>query len=308
MDVGTVKKHIKNKTLEKLYIFTGPEVKVQDIYINKICEVSNKRLERLDTVSDIFKNKKSLLNISKCYVCRDDKDFIKTEKAWDNIIDCLDSNMLIFLLTEVDKRTKFYKRFENNIVTFELLNDDLLYKYTKRELPKLSKTNINKLIHICENDYSKILFESDKIRTFSSYTNEDINTCFETLINEGTIYIPPQDATFDYVDAVLRCNRDLAFELLSECKRIGEPSLRLITVLYNNVRKVLQVQSCTSNNIQECTGLNYLDVKFAKAKIGYWRNGELVYMLQLLRKLEYGIKVGSIEESYAIDYFMIDMF
>ena len=52
----------------------------------------------------------------------------------------------------------------------------------------------------------------------------------------------------------------------------------------------------------------FLDVKFAKAKIGYWRNGELVYMLQLLRKLEYGIKVGSIEESYAIDYFMIDMF
>lgn len=68
------------------------------------------------------------------------------------------------------------------------------------------------------------------------------------------------------------------------------------------------VQACPSKDISKSTGLSSWDIKCTDDKLNYWRNGELVYLLELLRKLEKGIKVGTIDESIAIDYFMVNAF
>lgn len=54
MDIGAVKNDIKNNTIKQLYIFTGPELAVQDIYIDKIKDVKNAQIKRLDTLADII--------------------------------------------------------------------------------------------------------------------------------------------------------------------------------------------------------------------------------------------------------------
>ncbi len=307
MNISTVKKQIKDKNLQHFYIFTGEEYKVQDIYIDKISEVTDKPLMRIDEVKSLFNRGKSLIANSNVFVVRDDKEFMKAEKSWDNLLENLGNDILIFLWTDVDKRFKFYKRFEDDIVVFNHMDDDVIFKYAHKSI-SLNDYNLKRFIDICEHDYGRILIESDKIQTYAKATKKHVDEAFNDLVNQGAIYVPPQDAIFSFVDAVVIRDSRKSFELLEECKRIGEPNLRLISVLYTNLKRVLQVQACTSKDIANSTGLSWWEIKCVTDKTNYWRNGELVYMLKLLRKLEKSIKVGTIDESLSVDYFMVNVF
>ncbi len=307
MDVGEVKQAIRNNNLQHLYIFTGDEYKVQDIYIDKISEVTNKPIERINSIDVVYNRGKSLFYTSKVFVLRDDFDFMKNEKIWKSLIDNIKDDILIYLWTSMDKRTKFYNHFEKNIVIFNNMEDSVLLKYTKKAV-NLNNSNLELLTELCENSYGKVLLEADKINLYSRATKKSLDESFKDLLNYGAIYIPPQDAIFKYVDAVICRNAKQAFMLLEECKKMGEPNLRLITVLYINLKRVLQVQSCPSSNISKATGLSDWDIKCTNGKLNYWRNGELVYLIRLLRKLEKGIKVGTVDESITIDYFMVNAF
>lgn len=314
MEVGAVKKQIKEKSIGKFYIFTGPEVEAQRIYVNKMAEVAGMEIQRIDDIGYLYNRQRSLFSKPKCYVCRDDKEFMKTEKAWDTVVEALGDNMLILLVTEMDKRTKFYKHFSDVVVVFDYMKRETLKKYILKQI-NLSDYWLDVLIDVCESDYSRILLEIDKIKQFVTaempWGFDPATKCdnaLSQLLNQGAIHIPPQDAIFDFVDAVLMNKPQKAFELLEECKKIGEPSLRLVTVLYTNTKKVLQVQACESKDVSKATGLSAWDIKCVQNKLHRWGNGDLVYMMRLFQSVEKRIKTGGIDEDNVIDYIMVNIF
>jgi DNA polymerase III delta subunit len=187
-----------------------------------------------------------------------------------------------------------------------------LKKYIKKEIA-LSDKNCEKLIDICEQDYSRILLEIDKIITYFESVDPDCerldaNDTFELLVKDGTIWSPPKDAIFNYVDAVLKHQVNKAFDLLEQCYAVGESTVVLLSVLYTNIKQVLQVQSCNSSDIAKSTGLTGWQIKCAKEKAGHYSIGDLVYMLKLVRDTEMKIKTGEIEEQLAIPYIMVNIF
>ena len=318
MTVQEVKTQIKNKSVKPFYIFTGDELEVINIYINKIAECKNLGVSRIDSISSIYSKflSKSFVTKNYCYVLRDDKELLTQEKVWDalTVKGVQGNNIIILVLTTVDKRSKFYKRFQDSIVEFEHLPDTVLIKYIRKEIP-LHDKNCKKLIDICESDYSRILLEVDKIYCYAQrwYVEwiggkwVDYDAAFLDLINQGVIYQPPKDAIFDFVDSVLKGKSAKSFELLRNCYGVGESPIVLLSVLYNNVKQVLQVQSCTSKDIAKTTGLSARQVKCAKEKCGYYSIGDLVYFLKLIRRVEKGIKTGEIEECVAVDYVLVNM-
>lgn len=303
MDVGFVKKQIKNKSLDNFYIFTGDETKVLDIYIDKIAEVTNKTVERVDSVSECYGSTTSLFALPKVFVCRDDNSFIKSEKAWQSINEVLGDNILIFLMSEIDKRTKFYKHFEDRVVVFEHMNSTVLKKYILKEIT-LSDYWCNELINICESSYSRVLLEIDKIKSYASATNSSYDTALSNLISKGAIYIPPTDAIFNWVDSVLRRDSERAYYLLEDCYRIGEPELRLLMVLYNNFKRVLQVQACQDKDVSKCTGLSSWDIKCVSDKLDYYSDGEIVSIMRMLHNVEQSIKKGLMSSEISVNYAM----
>ena len=56
MDLSTLKTHIKTKTFDPFYIFTGPEVGVMDIYIRQIAKVQDADVVMLDGIEDLAKD------------------------------------------------------------------------------------------------------------------------------------------------------------------------------------------------------------------------------------------------------------
>lgn len=310
MDVSTLKNHIKLKTLPTFLIFSGDEWKVQQIYIEQISKVTGKKCVRIDSIGEIFQklSNRSFVKESVIYIVRDDKELMQNEKLQQRIEKVLGDNMLILLLTNVDKRTKFFKSYKASICDFERLSDKMLEKYALREIT-LSKRNLERFIEICEHDYGRMLLEIDKMRTYMLAAelegyDMDADEAFTDLVKAGTIHVPAKDAIFDFVDEVLNRHCNNSFELLQECYDVGEATMVMLTVLYNNAKAVLQVQTCRTNDISKTTGLTGWQIKNAKAHLHKYTDTELVDMLKLIQECESGIKTGRIEEQFVMQYIL----
>ena len=314
MTFSDIKQQLMDKETLNFYIFTGDELEVQRAYINKIAESKSQIVQRIDTISEISKyGNTGLLKKSFCFVCRDDAEFQKTESAWDKIDALVKDNTLIYQVTKLDKRGRFYNRWEQQIVVFDYMPEPVLIKHIKQQI-SLSTDNCKQLIHVCGGDYGRILTEIDKICQYAdkkSYEEDkpfiDINNVFQTLLNDGTIYKVPDDAIFEWVKAILGGKPKQAFTLLQDCIAIGEPALRLLLVLYQNVKRLLQVQSCESRNIADTTGLTQWEINTVRDFIGVYQTWELVDALHDIRYLESGIKTGEVDEEYAVEYAMISL-
>lgn len=308
MELSAVKAQIKNRKVSNFYIFTGEETQVQNIYINKIADVTGSSIVFADSLTEIYSNlfSRSLFDKNSCYVILDDEDFITNDKLWDIQLKIKDGVTLILKYTNIDKRSRFYNRFKNIIVEFNHLSENVMIKHIRKEID-LSESNCKRLIGLCESDWGRILIEVDKIKNYADALKLDDEIAFRELLNQKAIYQPPQDAIFDLVDAILRRKLKLSFQLLQECININENTFAILSVLYNNARQVLQVQTCEGRNIEQSTGLTAWQVKCAKERCGYYSIDDLTYLIQIISKIDNGIKNGLIEESVAIPYLIVNL-
>jgi DNA polymerase III delta subunit len=151
--------------------------------------------------------------------------------------------------------------------------------------------------------------EIDKIERYRDYWPVmTSDRAMKDLLNDGVIYQPPKDAVFMFVDAVLNDKPSLAFRLLEESYACGESTLVLLSNLYNSAKQVLQVQSFSGvGKITESTGLTPFQVKLASGHKNIYSNGDLIYLMRLVRDAEKGIKTGEIEESMAVPYVLVNL-
>lgn len=315
MNVADVKTDIKNNAIRPYYIFAGDELEVQRIYVNKIAEVLGYPVVRVNSISDVWPSiiTPTLFDSPCVYVVRDDKDIMQSEELQTQLNNgFLNENVVIHLLSSVDKRTKWYKSNSDKIVLFERLSTDLLMKYVKK-LTTLNNANCERLIAICESDYSRILLEIDKIKRFTweieekahNESREDV--AFERLVADGVIHTPPKDAIFELVDAILTRQINKVYDLLRQCYEVGEANMVILSVLYNNARQVLQVQACSSGDICKATGLSEWQVKCAKAKCNHYTIDELLDILQFTQETQKGIITGQIDDSISVEQLLVNI-
>lgn len=166
MDVNEIKSQIKNKKLDHFYIFTGDEWKVQQIYIQQIAKVSKLKITYIDTITDVWSqiNNKGFMKNPMCYVVRDDDVILQNDKVQMRL-NTIKSDIVILLLSNIDKRTKFYKIYKNKIVEFNSLKPDILKKYIQKEVD-LTDKNYKLLMDICDYNYGRCLLEIDKIKQY----------------------------------------------------------------------------------------------------------------------------------------------
>ena len=311
MNIQELQKQIINKQFDNLYIFLGEEIAIQKIYINKIAELEELEIQYVEEYKQIHNSLKvnNLFNTKKLYIILDDLDISKQENVWQNINP--NENILIFKYNNLDKRSKFYKQFEDRIVEFEKLSDEVLTKYIQKDLPNMYNENCKKLIDICNNNYNQILLEIDKIKQFDNlYGDKEynkINNIFLDLEHKGAFHKEISDITFTFIEKVLKRDIKQVYDLQKKLKQIGESNIKLLSLLYNNFKIVLLIQSCKSNDICKTTGLQYYQVKYNQDKLNYYTIGELVYILRKIQQIESRIKQGTIDEVISLDYLLVNI-
>jgi len=117
MEITEVKQQIKDKKLQPMYIFTGEELGIMDIYIRKIAEAIDTKPIVVDSVAGVIQkiSNQSFIVKQSCYVVVEDFDFIKDESAIESFMrgDIQRNNIVILVLYSLDKRSKLYKTYRH---------------------------------------------------------------------------------------------------------------------------------------------------------------------------------------------------
>lgn len=307
MILQELQKQIINKQFNNLYIFLGEEIAIQNIYINKIKEITRFELQYVEDLKSIYNKLSSnnIFNTKILYVITDDIELTKQEKIWQDLQSRINDNIIILKYNNLDKRGKFYKYFASQIVEFNKLSNEVLIQYIKKEI-SLNNKNCEELINICGNNYNQILLEIDKIKNYSNPLDSD-DYLFEQLNNQGAFHKEISDITFEFIEKVLKRDIKATYELRKKLVQIGESNIKLLSLLYTNFKTVLLIQSCKSNDICKTTGLQYYQVKYNQNKLDYYTIGELVNILKIIQKIEKSIKIGMIDEVISLDYLLINI-
>lgn len=288
----------------------GEEVGIMDIYIKKISDIMNTNPTRVDSMASIYSKlqNNTIINKPICYVIRDDKEYLKQENVWEGLNNGIaqGKHTIIFIYTNLDKRSKFYKSHNDTLIEFERLTPDILAKYIKKEIG-LEVGRAIKFAELCNCDYSRILLECDKLTQLSKADNIPIELAYDLAIKDKLIYSAPKDVIFELIDVICKRQSYNSFRLLEELKAINESPLGIISLLYNNIRSMLLVQSAGGGDIANRTGLTAWQIKLAREKGNHYSIPELVKGLRNIRETEKGIKTGMIDQSIAMEYILTNL-
>lgn len=314
MNLMELKKSLSENKLDKLYIFTGEEVAVMDIYINKISKLFNGNVvhaETLSTVVSRLKSKSLIFSDKSLFIIRDDKEVTSAEKIWDSLKKGTfqKDNTIMLVYNNLDKRGKFYKSFIDHIVTFEPLATEVLLKYVNKDL-KLSKTKAEYLIHICQNNYNKLLLEMDKVKCLANNKHISDEQAFDLCVKGNAFYIPPEGEIFDLLNAILQNNIGETYKQLQMFVKRGDSPLAIMSLLHNNLKAILQVQCMQGRKeIGQATGLQYYQIKNTYPFINLYSNEELIRMIKINRFCEKAIKqTGLIDTDMILDFMLVKIF
>lgn len=313
--------NIDRCNVDRFNIFCGPEYAVMKLAITKIELITRADLVYKDTVAEAvaLMQPPSFMVKPKCIVVRDDKDFLKNEKAWGglSVLARRSNDFLILQFSGLDKRSRFYKRFQNQLVYFDYLSTHELVKYIQIILP-LDTAHAEKLAKVCCNDFGLIAFEMKKIFDYT-VTNcpeddtyeQDINQSFDLLLSKGCIgKTNPSELLFELVDALLLRDKNLSGKCLSTFLSHGESGLAALALLYNRFKEVLMLQNMGKNpiNIAERTGMTSWQIRNAYNKLNHYSIKELQDALITIMHAENAVKVsGTMDEKTALSYVVVNI-
>ena len=305
MNIAELKTDMKANNLAGLYIFTGEEIYIRNLYIEQIVDLGFIWKE-LPTVAELFKSVGTTKLIQKptLYVIRDDMDFIKQDSTvWDKLVAWVNNsvNKVILIYNNIDKRNKFFKTFEENTVKFEKLSETVLLKYVQKEAD-ISRENALDLIHRCDSNFNLCLLELNKVIMFSLSNNISIDEAYKKCCADRVVLDLPKESLEKYITAVMNKDFSLAIEISNDFDFTEEPPLKILAFLYNSFEALFAVvayESGLSLKKNE-SGANFWAVKNAEIFGIKWQIKQVRDMMDFIQFLESGIKMGIVSADAAI--------
>lgn len=283
MDIKLLKTDILSNNIPNFLIFEIYEYALAKQYIEYISNTINKSIKFYYSAKEVIYDIETNLKEDYLYIIYNDKNVTNdgyiVEKlilSNKNIIVCFEQINGSHQFPFIDKKSDFYKKYKNYIVTFKKLDNYTLLAYAEK-LCKNNKCSIEqekliKLIEYCNNDLNILLNELNKIFILGQ---ENSNILTQYLLDEGFIDYRETNI-FDFINLIL--NKDKrAFEYNL---RINESPVNILINLFNMSKKRL----ISSRN------LVYKDI------------------MKLSYKLYCGILDGSLDSSYVINYLLLRLF
>lgn len=309
MDISVLKSQILEKKLNPVYLFIGDELALQDIYVDKIVEVSGYKKVIIDSLVEVYRkfSAKTLFKVEpKVYVIRNDEPYLKNVDIWEKVISGkgLKGNIIIFKYSNIDKRGKFYKTHEQIATEFNYVGVSML-KNRIQAITKLPLNYCEQLVQFCGCNYGHILHTIENIKMLSEINGYNIITAYNEAYKSKLIHEEIGDIIFEFTNAIVERNIVKAYDLYEKIKQTDEGPIKLLSVLYSSFRNIMIVQSTSkSQRTEEVLGLTKGQIYVTSQKCDRYNIFEVVKIVKLIQKIESGIKTGLIDQNYAIEYLM----
>lgn len=278
MDIKSLKTKIENNDLDDSFMLwkcpPGSELVVSQ-YLKKIAENKHLALKYIDSIDEIVGD--SFLKDINLYVFLSKK---YNEKY---------NNNNLIVICEETKNT--------DAIVFPKLEAWQVVDFAKSFLPGVNIEMLNELIK-GYSEYQLFISDMEKLAIFDE---EDQNYLVDDLFDQ--LSITPTLTVFDLSNALLRHDIKLAREVLKVKDRIDLTPMHLLTILLNNVKKVLDIQ-LGGNNVR-ASDLGISDKQFfviKKYNCGIYSNAKLISIYETLLDIENKFKFKELEVCDIIDY------
>ena len=248
MTLQELKTQIENKSLSSTFvIFKSNESFIPNQYIRAITDILNLYVEYIEdlyslgsTKVDIFFNSLSNTNSLRIY---------HTDNLTFNNNSLLTETNLIIVTKKIDKDTE--KIYKDYIVEVDVLEHWCIKDYLYSILEGLDTKYIDWLMINCNYDINRLQLEAEKILIFP--TNER-NIVFNQMLEDDAFMDISSKTIFDFTDAIVKKDINRLLTIYDEIDNIDIEAIGVVTVLYQNFRKLLQVWM-SKNPTTESTGL-----------------------------------------------------
>lgn len=316
-----LRKGLKEKKYERLYVFYGEEVYLKELYIKKLLElVPNDGFEEfnriiidskeasLSEVADTLEGfpmmsdrRVILIENSGIFksAAQEAKDFYT--KAFEKLSE---DTILIFSETEIDKRSVLYKAAAKKgmVVNFETLSFPDVVAFVQREVKELGgsiqKDTAEYLVNICDSGLSSV---KNEILKLVSANKEITKTDIDRLTSKSL-----QIKVFDLCDFLMEGKTEEALKLTEDLKTVKESPFKLLYILFGTFDKMLKAR------LSEKEGIPYRDIvselgvspfiakKYIKGA-GAFSEEELILMVTKAAETDLAIKQGRVDEWTAFE-------
>lgn len=248
-----IKADVKNNTLKKLYLFTGPETYLMDYYINavrkKFVESEEFNYIKLDkeTISTFQETVQSppIMSEKKLVVVRGE-DICDELKDYDTLISDVIKDVplytcVIFSSPALKKNSKLYKILSENctVCTFDRQRAADVIKWVSNVAGSkgylCTKDNSELLCEYAGCDMTFLMNELDKVISFDPGSKEITKDAIEALATRSV-----ESKLFELLDAVLMKNREKAFLIFNELEKEKEDPVYINGALSSNLMGIYE--------------------------------------------------------------------
>ena len=277
MDFKLLKASILQNTIPKFLIFIAEEQALCKQYLKSISSTIGLKYRFYDTADEVLYETATHLFDENLYVILNDNKISKNSNYIEELIKA--DRHIILYFTEFDTKNEIYKQYKDYFVIFNKLDKYTIVAY----LNNLFKTNkievdqekVELLVDYCDCDFGCCLNEADKIITLEQSNS---NALFEYMLNNGFSDYRETNM-FKFIQKILNKDKTLFDDQL----RLNDSIIGLLTNLHKQA--------------------SYRLAKATQSQEQHYGN-----IMQLCSLLDCGIKDGTINDKYVLDYLLIEVF
>lgn len=229
----------------------------------------------------------------------------------DYIKEMPNTTFMIFIESEVDKRSKLYKAVQRKGRAVELGRQDetTLIRWVaasiKREGKNVSEHTIRHLLAKVGTDMENIQKELEKLFCYAtdkdSITTEDVETICTTQIT---------NQIFDMVNAVADKEQKKALQYYYDLLALKEPPMRILFLLARQFKLLLEVKVMEQNGygrkeIAEKAGINPFVVGKYQTQAKAFQTKELRSIIEDSVETEECVKTGRLTDTLGVELFIV---
>lgn len=309
---------IESGKFERIYLLYGDESYLLKAYKDKlknaiIPEQESLNLAYFDNVQDNidkirdFADTMPFFGDRRLIIIDKASAFKKDSGLADYVPDIPETSTIIIVDDEVDKRSRLYKAIQKNGAVMELKKlsyDDLkvfIVSRLKRAGKGITEKDCEYFIDCVGDDLYTIVNEADKCIACAG----DGNAVDRKIINE-ICSMQIENKIFDMVDAILKRNRNLVFNIYGDLKALRENSFAIMAVIRRNYNQMLQVRElsdrgCSVQEIAQRSKTADWLVKKQLQKVKGYGAERLKSAIEVIVNTEYDIKTGNLAEETGIE-------
>lgn len=316
----TLNQDIKNNDFKKVYLLFGEEAFLKKSYKNRLREaITQGDFMNYNYYEGKGMNVNEIISLSdtmpffaeKRLILMEDSGWFKGGTGADEmsayIENIPDTTCLLFVETEVDKRSRMYKAVKKYGYIAEMEHQDStqLARWAAgilaRNGKKITNRTMEYFLEKTGDDMENITSELDKVISYTLgrdvITEEDIDAvCITQVTNK----------IFDMIAAIANRQTRKAMDLYEDLLTLKEPSMRILFLIARQFNQILQVKELMGRGMDKSTISSKLKIQpFVTGKIMIqaktFTKEQILSYVNLCVDAEESVKTGKLSDRLAVE-------